>query len=180
MQLIKTERLILRKWHEADHASFINMNRDPIVMQYFPKLYKAEESLWLIEKSNKQIDELGYGLFACEIAETKIFIGFVGLNVPSFQSHFTPCVEIGWRLASPYWGKGYATEAAQEVLNLGFKNFNLKEIVSFTVPQNQSLRRVMTKIGMKQDLNGSFYHPNLPRNHPFSLHVLYRIQNTTI
>ena len=97
------------------------------------------------------------------------------MSIPEFITHFTPCVEIGWRLSSQAWNKGYATEAAKAVLKVGFEQFKLQEIVSFTVPENKRSMRVMTKIGMKRDLNRDFDHPKVPDNHPLKRHVLYRI-----
>lgn len=102
-------------------------------------------------------------------------IGFVGLNRPSFESHFTPCVEVGWRLAFEYWGKGYATEAARKMLALGFHDFQLPEIVSFTAIQNIRSMRVMERLDMHHDPADNFYHPNLTKDHPLALHVLYRL-----
>ena len=107
------------------------------------------------------------------------FIGFVGFGIPNFESHFTPCVEIGWRLSFKHWGKGYATEAAKMALKIGFENFDLKEIVSFTAMQNLRSIAVMQKIGMTRDKNGDFNHPKLPNNHRLSRHVPYCIKNSS-
>ena len=103
------------------------------------------------------------------------FVGFVGLAIPRFEAHFTPCVEIGWRVASEYWNRGYASEAARAVLAFGFETLQLEEIVSFTVPGNFRSRRVMEKIGMKHNAADDFDHPLLPEGHPLRQHVLYRI-----
>jgi RimJ/RimL family protein N-acetyltransferase len=102
------------------------------------------------------------------------FIGFVGLSVPTFEAHFTPCVEIGWRLAQEHWGQGYATEAARAAIDFGFQKFELSEIVSFTVPDNLRSRAVMERIGMTRSPADDFDHPALPENHPLRRHVLYR------
>src|SRR5438552_3901183 len=107
------------------------------------------------------------------------FAGFVGLSVPRFESHFTPCVEIGWRLAAPYWGRGYATEGARAALAVGFETLGLGEIVSSTVPANLRSRRVMEKIGMARDPDDDFDHPALPEGHRLRRHVLYRIAART-
>jgi RimJ/RimL family protein N-acetyltransferase len=129
----------------------------------------------MVEKIQKHFKQYGFGLFACILKSTGQLIGYVGLNAPDFEAHFTPCVEIGWRLSSEVWGKGYATEAALAVLEVGFKEYDLREIVSFTVPSNYRSIRVMEKIGMKRDMEGDFYHPKVPYEHPLRLHVLYRI-----
>jgi RimJ/RimL family protein N-acetyltransferase len=127
---------------------------------------------------NQQFEELGYTLWATEVKSTGKLIGFIGLNPSKWESHFTPCVEIGWRLGSEHWGKGYATEGAEAALKYGFEIVGLKEIVSFTVPANVRSIRVMEKIGMKRDFNGDFDHPYLPPNHKLSKHILYRIQKS--
>ncbi len=174
---LKTDRLILRQWQKSDVDDFVAMNQDELVMKHFPNLLTKEQSLVLIERIKTHFEKYGYGLFALELKETKKFIGFCGLaNVP-FESHFTPAVEIGWRLASQFHGKGYATEAAKEVLRFAFENLKLSEIVSFTVPKNKASIRVMEKIGMKRDEEGNFKHPKLAKDHPLSWHVLYRVKN---
>jgi RimJ/RimL family protein N-acetyltransferase len=99
----------------------------------------------------------------------------VGLSVPRFHAHFTPCVEIGWRLSAEYWGRGYATEGAKAALSFGFDELQLVEIVSYTVPDNVRSRRVMERIGMTHDAAGDFDHPVLPEGHRLRRHVLYRI-----
>lgn len=119
--------------------------------------------------------EHGFGLWAVEIPGVATFAGFVGLSVPRFEAHFTPCVEIGWRLAAPYWGRGYATEGARAALEFGFDHLHLDQIVSFTVPDNVRSRRVMEKIGMTHDPADDFDHPNLPEGHRLRRHVLYGI-----
>src|SRR5262249_49060595 len=117
----------------------------------------------------------GYAQWAVEIPGVTPFAGFVGLSIPRFEASFTPCVEVGWRLAAEYWGRGYATEGARAALAFGFQELQLNEIVSFTVPANLRSRRVMEKIGMTHDTKDDFAHPLLPADHHLSRHVLYRI-----
>lgn len=175
MTYIETERLRLRQWEEKDLPFFIAMNQDPSVMHFFPKLLTAQESAEFMKRLKKGIDEQGFGFFACALKDTDECIGFVGLSRPSFESHFTPCVEIGWRLRSEHHGKGYATEAARAVLKFGFDKIGLDEIVSFTVPMNTKSRRVMEKIGMTHNPVDDFAHPKLAADHWLCKHVLYRI-----
>jgi len=172
---IKTERLILRKWHEDDAEVFAAINQDEKVIEFLRGTMTLKDSQDFITRTNNFIDQHGFGLWAATIKETGELIGFVGLHIPDFESHFTPCVEIGWRLDSQHWGKGYATEGARAVLKIGFENFGLKEIVAITVTKNIRSRNVMEKIGMKYDKNGDFKHPKLPLDHPSSEHVLYRV-----
>lgn len=176
MIFIETERLILREWKPEDLAPFAAINQDPKVMECFPNLLTEAQTAAMVEKIKHNMKRDGFSLFACEVKKTGKFIGFVGLSIPDFEAAFTPCVEIGWRLASDAWGHGYATEAAQAVLKFGFIDKGLEEIVSFTVPDNQRSQNVMKKIGMTRDFRSDFRHPKLPQDHPLSLHVLYRLQ----
>jgi 3-dehydroquinate dehydratase/shikimate dehydrogenase len=175
---IETERLILRPWSEADLAPFAALNADPRVMECFPSVKTFDESNQEYERICGHIHQHGYGFWAAELKTTHQFIGFIGIKQVMFETPFTPAVEIGWRLAHEFWGKGYATEGAKAALEYGFKNLKLDEIVSFTVLDNIRSQSVMQKIGMTHDLRDDFDHPLLPKNHQLSRHVLYRIKNT--
>lgn len=174
-QELHTQRLCLRRWRSEDRPAFAAMNADPRVMEHFPAMLSREESDALIDRIEAHFAERGFGLWAVEVAGGAPFIGFVGLQAPRFTAHFTPCVEIGWRLAAEHWGRGYATEAARAALAFGFNEAGLDEIVSFTAIPNLSSQRVMQKIGMTHDPAGDFDHPVLPEGHSLRRHVLYRI-----
>lgn len=180
MSLIETDRLILREWKREDLTPFAAINQDPKVMEYLLKPLAESETAAMIEKIQKHFKLHGFGLYACTVKETSELIGFVGLNVPDFEAHFTPCVEIGWRLAFHAWGKGYATEAARAVLQVGFGKQGLHEIVSWTVPANQRSIRVMEKIGMHRDPKDDFDHPKVPKGHPLRRHVLYKLNEQAL
>jgi RimJ/RimL family protein N-acetyltransferase len=171
---IETGRLLLRRWRPADREPFAALNADPRVMRHLPRVLSREESDALAARIEAGFDENGFGLWAAEIPGVVPFVGFVGLSIPPFTAHFTPCVEIGWRIAAQYWSRGYATEAARSVLRLAFDTLELAEVVSFTVPGNLPSRRVMEKIGMRRDEADDFDHPWLPAGHPLRRHVLYR------
>lgn len=171
-----SDRLILRPWQEEDLAPFARMNADPIVMEYFPCCLSQQESDELAKRIQNHFKKYGFGFWAVEIPKVTKFAGFIGLSIPAFEAHFTPCVEIGWRLKKEYWGQGYATEGAKVSLEFGFKQLHLKEIVSLTAIQNLRSRRVMEKIGMIHQPQDDFQHPLLPKSHPLSDHVLYRIK----
>ncbi len=175
--LIQTERLLLRQWKEEDREPFYRMNADPRVMEIMPECMTRAESDQLFERINEHFREHGFGLFAAELRQDQTFIGFVGLAVPSFKAHFTPCVEIGWRLSADHGGRGLATEGARAVVKCAFEELTLDALVSFTVPGNIRSRRVMDKIGMTHDASDEFDHPNLPEEHPLRRHVLYRLRN---
>jgi ribosomal-protein-alanine N-acetyltransferase len=156
------------------------MNADPRVMEFFPGTLTREESDRLIDDIESHFDNRGFGLFAAELKAERTLIGFIGLHVASFQAHFTPCVEIGWRIAVPYWGKGLATEGSREVIRFAFEWLRLESLVSFTVPENVASRRLMEKLGMTHDPAEDFDHPKLPVGHRLRRHVLYRLKNPKV
>ena len=171
-----TERLILRPWRESDREPFALMNADPVVMEFFQACLSRAESDLAVDRVEAHFRQHGFGVFAVELRSEQTFIGFTGLSVPRFEAHFTPCVEIGWRLAKEYWGKGLATEAARAAIKYGFETVGLDEIVSFTVPANVRSRNVMEKLGMTHDPADDFDHPAIPDGHPLRRHVLYRLR----
>lgn len=171
---IVTQRLALRRWRDSDLPAFAALNADPQVMAHFLKPLTRAESDAMVERIRDHFDRRGFGLWAVEAPDVAGFIGAVGLLAPTFEAHFTPCVEIGWRLAREHWGKGYATEAATAVLDHAFRHLGLDEIVAFTVPANRRSRRVMERIGMTRDPRDDFDHPLVPAGHPLRRHVLYR------
>ena len=175
MSALETDRLILRNWRASDGQAFAQMNADPQVMEFLPGTLSRSESDALLDKIEKHIQTHGFGLFAAELRATQSFIGYVGLAVPSFEAAFTPCVEMGWRLSVVHWGKGLATEGAQEVVRYAFRVLKLEEVVSFTVPANTRSRRVMEKLGMTHNPADDFEHPKLPEGHALRRHVLYRL-----
>jgi RimJ/RimL family protein N-acetyltransferase len=144
-------------------------------MEHFPATLSREESDALVSGIEARFAEREFGLWAVEVVGVTSFAGFVGLTVPRFSAPFTPCVEVGWRLAAEHWGHGYATEGGRAALTFGFDVLGLSEIVAFTVPENVRSRRVMEKLGMTRDPNDDFDHPVLPAGHRLSRHVLYRI-----
>lgn len=172
---LRTRRLHLRRWRDEDCDAFAALNADPRVNEFLPGPLTREQSDAVAARIARHIEEHGYGLWAVEAPGVTPFAGFVGLTAPRFEAHFTPCVEIGWRLAAEYWGRGYATEAARAALRFGFETLGLSEIVSFTVPDNARSRRVMEKIGMTHDPAADFEHPSLPEGHRLRRHVLYRV-----
>ena len=174
--MLETERLRLRNWQPSDREPFAQINADPRVMEFLPKRLTREESDAMVERIESHFREKGFGLYAVELREGGRFIGYVGLHTPTFTAHFTPCVEIGWRLANDSWGRGLATEGALAVVRYAFENIGLDEIVSFTVPVNLRSIRVMEKIGMTRDADGDFEHPNLPEAHPLRRHVLFHLR----
>ena len=170
----ETERLRLRQWIETDRELFARLCGDPQVMEFYPNILDRAASDAMVDRLQALIAERGWGLWAVELKADKQFIGYVGLHVPKADLPFSPCVEIGWRLAFSYWGKGYATEAARGALDVGFDRLNLPEIVSFTTILNRRSRAVMERLGMNLDAE-TFEHPSLPVGYSLCEHYLYRL-----
>ena len=174
-QTIATSRLQLRRWSPSDRQPFRAINADPRVMEFMPGLLSPQASDDLIARIDHHFDRHGFGVFAAELIEGKVFIGYIGLHVPSFDAPFMPAVEIAWRLAFDHWGSGLATEGARAVVQYAFETLSLPSLVSFTVPHNLRSRRVMEKIGMVHDSASDFDHPSLSAGHPLRRHVFYRM-----
>ncbi len=175
VETLCTARLILRPWRDDDLDAWAAMNADPRVMEHFPKLLDRAESDAMAVRVRESHAQRGFGLWAVEVPGAVAFAGFVGLSVPRFEAHFTPCVEIGWRLGHAHWGRGYATEAARATLAEGFDRLGLDEIVAMTAVGNTRSRHVMEKLGMTRSVDDDFDHPMVAEGNPVRAHVLYRL-----
>ncbi|MBX9791235.1 MAG: GNAT family N-acetyltransferase [Pirellulales bacterium] len=176
--VLQAGNLLLRPWRDGDLPAFAALNADPRVMEFLPAVLDRAASDAMAGRIRDHFARQGYGLWAVEVPGVTDFAGFVGLNVPPFEAHFMPCVEIGWRLAVDYWGRGYATTGARAALHFAFDKLQLAEVVSFTVPHNVRSRRVMERLGMAHDPADDFDHPLLADGHPLRWHVLYRVGRT--
>ena len=173
--VLQTDRLLLRGWEDGDLEPLLALSTDPEVMRYFPRPMTRAEATALLQRHRAALEAGGPGLLAVVRRGDRRFLGFVGLAVPRFEAPFTPCVEIGWRLARDAWGHGYATEAARAVLRHGFTTLGLDEVVSFTAVGNEPSQAVMRRLGMRRDPAEDFEHPSLEPAHPLRRHVLYRL-----
>ncbi|MCK2220597.1 GNAT family N-acetyltransferase [Actinomadura sp. ATCC 31491] len=173
---METERLILRRWRAEDREPFAAMNADPEVMEHFPAPLTREESDLLVDRIEQHFDERGYSLWALEVIGTGEFVGFTGLSYQTFDAPFLPAVEIGWRLARPAWGHGYATEAARRVVAFAFEEAGLDDLISMTAASNLRSQAVMRRLGMTRDPAEDFDHPKVPPDSPVLRHVLYRLK----
>ncbi len=176
--IFQSARLGFRKWVNDDIIPFSEMNKDDEVMEFFPSTLSEEESTALVDKINEMFNQFGYGLYVVDKLETKEFIGFVGFWHPPFESDFTPCVEIGWRINKENWNNGYATEGAKECLRYGFNQLRFKEVYSFTSKVNTKSEKVMQKIGMYKVKE--FEHPKIKEGNELRSHILYKIENPII
>jgi ribosomal-protein-alanine N-acetyltransferase len=173
-ETIASGRVLLRRWREEDLLPFAAINADPVAMRFMPSLLSPEETRAWMERIDAHFREHGFGLWVVELPGIAGFAGFTGLQRPSFEAAFTPCIEIGWRFLPTYWGKGYATEAAGAALAYGFDTLGLEEIVSFTVMANKPSWSVMERNGMTRNPDEDFDHPRLPEGHKLRRHILYR------
>jgi RimJ/RimL family protein N-acetyltransferase len=168
-------RLCLRRWRDEDRHAFAAMNSDARVMEFFRSPLSRAESDAMVDRIEQHFGEHGFGLWAIEVPGVAPFVGFAGLAEARFSAPFTPCVEVGWRLAFAHWGYGYATEAARLALGYGFGPLALGEVVSFTSVTNRRSRAVMERLGMRRDPAEDFDYPSFPEGHPLRRHVLYRL-----
>jgi RimJ/RimL family protein N-acetyltransferase len=170
-----TGRLRLRRWRDSDREPFAALNADPEVMEFYPAPLSRAQSDATVDRIEELFEARAFGLWAVDVIATNTFAGYVGLCPATFDAHFTPAVEVGWRLARFSWGFGYATEAARAATADVFVRMGLEEIVSFTAVINRRSQRVMEKLGMTHDPGDDFGHPALAEGHPLRPHVLYRL-----
>ena len=176
-----TKRLELRRWQDKDLQPFQEINADPRVMEFFPGTLLSHESDAMAKRLEAHFDKHGFGLWAVELRDTSQLLGFVGLQHVPIEAHFTPAIEIGWRIAFDHWGKGYATEAAQKALDAAFRDFGLSEVVAMAHVDNRRSHRVMEKIGMTYNPADDFLnpHPKL-KDTWLAPSVLYRASNSNL
>jgi RimJ/RimL family protein N-acetyltransferase len=171
---LETPRLRLRAWRAEDREPFAAMNADPVVRRYFPPITR-DGSFASLARFEAHFARHGWGFWALEERGTGALIGLCGLQHMSWSAFFTPAVEIGWRLSTPWHGKGLAREAAEAVLHFGFEKLELPRIVAFTVPANAPSWGLMKRLGMRE--LGEFDHPNLPAGDPLRRRVVYELVN---
>jgi RimJ/RimL family protein N-acetyltransferase len=175
MKPIETSRLRLRRWRDADREPFAAMSADPAVMEFFPDVLSRAEADAFVDRIETHWETRGYGNFALEERESGAFVGLTGLFDVFPDAPFGQGVEIGWRLARPFWSKGYAREAAEAVIAAAFAEHDFPEIVAFTATPNVRSAALMQRLGMTRDLDNDFDFPGMAEGHPLRRHVLYRI-----
>lgn len=171
---LSSARVLLREWLESDLQPWIALNQDPENLRFFPRVYTPEESRASFARIGELLAQNEFGLWAAQEKSSGAFMGFVGLAKQDLLGvSFMPCVEIGWRLDKKFWGKGYATESAKVALDYGLKTLGLKEIYSYTAPQNLPSINVMKKIGLRERPELAFAHPNIDGSSPVKQHLVY-------
>ena len=172
--MLSTPRVALRQWSGADRELFAEMNGDPEVMAHYPRTLTRAESDHLLDRLTAAIDQHGFGLWAAERRSDGQLLGFVGLQHVPFEAHYTPAIELGWRLRRAAWGRGYATEAARACAGFAFGELGVRELFAMARPDNEPSRRVMDRLGMQHDPADDFRYP--PAGQAGSLaYVLYRL-----
>jgi ribosomal-protein-alanine N-acetyltransferase len=175
--MYRTARLVLRGWREEDLDPFAALCADVDVMEFFPSTLSADESEAMVNRISQRMRDDGFGLWVVEV--DGVFAGYTGLNSAASMegTSFTPCVEVGWRLAKWAWGKGYASEAARESLRIGFEEHQLHSIFSWTTHTNARSESVMRHIGMARRPDLDFDHPNTP-NWWGQPHIVYSLERS--
>jgi RimJ/RimL family protein N-acetyltransferase len=176
---IRTERLLMRRWVGEDLEPCALMNTEPEVVEYLAGPSTRVESAAFIEEMEGSFAEHDFGLWALELPCEASFVGCAGLLQVREGMPFAPAVEIGWRLARPWWGRGLATEAAMGATSYAFAELGLGELVAYTAERNERSRRVMDRLGMRRDVWGDFRHPWLAPGDPLAPHVLYRLESSS-
>lgn len=166
---------MLRQWKDEDLKPYAAMNADAVVMEYYTRLHTSAQSAESLARQRASLATRGWGLWAVEV--DGVFAGYTGLAEPGFTAHFTPCVEIGWRLRREFWGRGIAFAAATAVQSYAFERLQLAELVSFTAAVNLRSRHLMERLGFVRRADEDFLHPSLDHTSPLCQHVLYRKSN---
>jgi RimJ/RimL family protein N-acetyltransferase len=173
--IFTSKRLGFRNWDVADIDKMHEINSDKKVMEFFPAMPTKEQTTEFVQRMKSQFQDKGFCYFAVEKLEDKQFIGFIGLSEQTFEADFTPCVDIGWRIKSSEWNKGFASEGAQKCLDYALNELNLESVYSIAPKINTKSEHIMTKIGMKKLYE--FEHSLLTKFDQLKKCVLYKYGN---
>lgn len=154
---LSTARLVLRRYTMADLPSLVALNADAEVMRYLGGPTTAEATRQMLESRILRYyeDHPGFGVWVTQLRATGEVIGFHLLNHIQGES----LIQVGYRLARPYWGQGYATEMSVALLEYGFVRHRLQQIVGITHPDNAGSQHVLRKVGLQQRADRAFAHP---------------------
>ena len=175
---METPQLLLRPWRDEDRKPFAAMSRDQDVMKYLLPFASHAAAMAWIDRQTAHLQQHGFCFWALESRTTGEFVGATGLLRIGYEAHFTPAVEVGWRLGRKHWGQGFAVEAATRALRFGFEDLGLPEIVANTVPANVNSQKVMKRLGMTRDPEDDFDHPLIAEGSPLRRQVLYRVKRS--
>ncbi len=172
---IETPRLLLRPWRASDYDAWAALSADARVMEFFAGTIERERALADAAKIAERLTENGYGWWVVEVKGGAPYVGHVALQDVPFAAHFTPALEVGWRLAAEFWGNGYATEGARAALAFAFQTLHRSEVIAMTAKINVRSQRVMQRLGMAYDPGDDFDNPRVADGSPLRPHVLFRI-----
>jgi RimJ/RimL family protein N-acetyltransferase len=173
--VIETERLLLRRWTDADRPVFHAQCSDPEVMRFLGPLQTREETDAGLDRQNGFLETHGFCFWAVERREDGALLGFCGLKPGAPDTPIADDVEVGWRFGRAYWGQGYAREAAQASLAWGWANTDAPRIAAITVLANTRSWGLMERLGMARAADEDFDHPAVPEGSPLKRHLVYRI-----
>ena len=179
MITLETERTILRPWRDEDIPTWVAMCADARVMEFYTMPLARDEACAQVEGMRARMKRDGYGWWVLEIKDGASVAGVMVLQDVPFETHFTPAIEIGWRLVPEAWGKGYASESGAALLDFAFNELQRSQVVAVTSAINVRSRRVMERLGMVYDPDDDFEHPRIEVGHPLRRHVLYRKKKPT-
>jgi ribosomal-protein-alanine N-acetyltransferase len=157
MTTFESERLIFRRFSDADADAIAAMRSDAEFMRYIKPPETREASLSWMKMLSRHWETENFGFWAVVLKETGETIGWSG----TWILHETIETEIGFAIAKPFWGQGFATEAARVALRYAFENKGARRVVSVSMPENAASRRVMEKLGMRFEKQRFFRSYNL-------------------
>lgn len=177
--MLVTERLMLRPWWDDDFERLAAIHADDAMMRTLGSgaMTRVQSDLWLTRLLADAMRD-GFGPWAVEAPRVAPLIGVVGLGQAGSHQPFAPAVEVMWRIGRPWWGRGYAVEAARAAIADVFETRAPAEVVATTAAINTQSRRVMEKLDMTWDPAEDYNHARIAPDHPLSRHVVYRLRRT--
>ncbi|QQT26166.1 GNAT family N-acetyltransferase [Sphingobacterium spiritivorum] len=172
--IFTSERLGFRNWDQEDIDKLYLINTDKKVMEFFPDVSTKQQTTEFVHRMKSQFEDKGFCYFAVDRLDNREFIGFIGLSEQTYVADFTPCIDIGWRINSGEWNKGYATEGAKRCLDYARNILMLKDIYAVAPKINLKSEHIMKKIGLEKQYE--FEHTLLVNNDRLRTCVLYKIK----
>ncbi|MGJ1195646.1 GNAT family N-acetyltransferase [Sphingobacterium spiritivorum] len=172
--IFTSDRLGFRNWDLADIDKLYKINTDRKVMEFFPDVSTKEQTTEFVQRMKRQFEDKAFCYFAVDRLDNREFIGFIGLSEQTYAADFTPCIDIGWRISSTEWNKGYATEGAKKCLDYALNVLKLQEVYAVAPKINLKSEHIMKKIGLKKQYE--FEHPLLTNNERLRTCVLYKTE----
>lgn len=175
--MIETPRLILRPWREADKPVFEAIINTPAMMEHFGGVWPTGGHDALIDMQIAKQARDGHCMWAVEHRSDGALIGICGVRIADhyIDLPITGELEIGWRIAQPFWGRGIAREAAEASIGWGWANTAAPRIAAWTTIENRRSRGLMERLGMARRADLDFVHPRFEPGNPFGAMIVYTI-----